>query len=112
MAKGDRSFVLYGKDLDGDAIPDLLIRGKPGLLLYPGRRSKSGKNLVAERPRTLKVFGNKKQKDAQKGMFYTSYRGSRPRAVDLDGDGAYEILVIERGAQGVPARVHLLRVAS
>jgi hypothetical protein len=79
---GDRSFVHYGSDVTGDGVADLLVRGKPGLLLYPGRASTDGSHLVVLEPRT--VDGD----------------GGRPVVADLDGDGAGEILI-----PGSPFRV-------
>ncbi|MDH3786766.1 MAG: VCBS repeat-containing protein, partial [Acidobacteriota bacterium] len=47
---GDRSFVQYGHDLTGDDLADLVVRTEEHLLVYVGRSSKSGKNVVEPTP--------------------------------------------------------------
>ena len=110
VKQGDRSFVAYGSDVTGDGLPDLIVRGKPGLLLFPGRPSRGGASLVEERPRVVR-FAGEDEIATTEGPLFTEYGGGRPRLADLDGDGVREILLVEPGADEVPGRIHVIRIA-
>jgi hypothetical protein len=86
VKNGDENLLLYGDDLDGDGVADLVLRNEEELLVYRGLRSSNGANLVASDPvRRLPMDGDDPP---------------RPRIVDLDGDGRSEIVLArEKGAQ-------------
>ena len=109
VKKGDRDFVQYGADLTGDGIPDLLARGKKGLLIYPGRRSKNGRQLVQDRPIVIRL--TEREKESEDDMFFTYYSGGRPRVVDLDADGRFDILLVYTGNNSAPGIFRLVRPA-
>jgi hypothetical protein len=99
----DRSFVNYGRDLDGDSLPDLLLRTSVGLLVYRGRDSKDGAKLVDKQPLEIPLSAG-----TETGGYYVSIGldhfdawstgdSRRPRLADLDGDGTAEILIVTRG---------------
>jgi hypothetical protein len=99
----DRTFVNYGRDLDGDSLPDLLLRTSVSLLVYRGRDSKDGAKLVDKQPLELPL-----SVETETGDYYVSIGpghfdawstggSSRPRLADLDGDGTAEILIVTRG---------------
>ena len=99
----DRSFVNYGRDLDGDSLPDLLLRTSVSLLVYRGRASSNGLKLVDKQPLELPL-----SVETETGDYYVSIgpdhfdtrstgNPGRPRLADLDGDGAAEILIVIRG---------------
>jgi hypothetical protein len=92
----------------GDGLPDLIVRGKPGLLLFPGKPSRGGSSLVETRPRILRFAGE--EPAATEGPFFTEYSGDRPRLADLDGDGVREILLVEPGSDETPGRIHAIQV--
>jgi len=110
VKKGDRDFVQYGADLTGDGLPDLLVRGKRGLMIYPGRRSKNGKQLVEDDPILVRLTD--REKDSEKDFLFTYYSGGRPRVVDLDADGTHDILLIYTGDSETPGIFRLVRLAS
>jgi hypothetical protein len=110
IKKGDRDFVEYGSDLTGDGVPDLLVRGKKGLLVYPGRRSKNGKQLVEDDAILVRLTD--REKESEEDLFFTYYSGARPRVVDLDADGTDDILLIYTGDSDTPGIFRLVRLAS
>jgi hypothetical protein len=110
VKKGDRDFVQYGADLTGDGIADLLVRGKKGLLIYPGRRSKNARELVAPKPIVIRL--TEREKESEDEMFFTYYSGGRPRVVDLDADGRHDILLIYTGGSEKPGIFRLVRLSS
>ena len=110
VKKGDRDFVQFGADLTGDGLGDLLVRGKKGLLIYPGRRSKNGRQLVENKPIVIRLTEHEKESDDE--MFFTYYSGARPRVVDLDADGRHDILLIYTGDAAAPGIFRLIRPVS
>jgi hypothetical protein len=123
---GDRGMLEYGHDLTGDGLPDLLLRSLDTLLVYAGAASRDGKKLVSREP-AYSVTGQ--------GMRFSEYDdfdisfGPRPggegegaalrfrrvtsgdpRFVDLDGDGATEVVVVNTGAANKGA-LHVIRFA-
>jgi len=107
VKKGDRSYVQYGADLTGDRVPDLLVRGKPGYMLYPGRPSTNGRRLVEEKPRILRLSDLRDDEDEPD---WGGPSSGRPRAIDIEGDGTVELLMVRTGSQHTPGVLHLLRV--
>jgi hypothetical protein len=114
---GDRSFVEFGHDLDGDSRADLLLRNESGtLLLFPSLSSTNGKKLVSSTPRRL-PFGDELEAGASAEMVI-SVGGpptisqilpvSRPRLVDLDRDDRMEMLLARPGNGAEPAELRVL----
>ena len=110
VSKGDRDFVQYGADLTGNGFPDLLVRSKKGLVIYPGRRSKNGSQLVVDKPSVVRLTDRETESDED--MFYTSYTGARPRVIDLDADGRHDVLLIYTGDSATPGIFRLVRPGS
>lgn len=110
VSKGDREFVQYGADLTGNGIPDLLVRGKKGLMIYTGRRSKNGSRLVENKPIVVRL--TEREKESDEDMFYTYYTGARPRVIDLDADGRHDVLLIYTGDSATPGIFRLIRPGS
>ena len=115
---GDRSFLLYGSDLDGDDLPDLLVRARGNLVLHPGLASSNGKKLVAKSARELiqgppslasRATEGKPSASGGISTVHALSVGGRPQLVDLDGDGAQEILLVRVGDDSHPG---VLRVIS
>jgi hypothetical protein len=103
---GDRSLILFDRDLDGDGITDLLIRGADRLRLHRGLTTKNGKKLVDLAARELtwsETFEGDVAVSVQlsgDGSFHawsTPTEVGRPYLADLDGDGRSEILSAQRG---------------
>ncbi len=107
---GDRSLFEYGRDLNGNGRPDLLLADDDGLLLYPGLAFSPGRRLVAGKPErsfrltrwaadhgiTLAVgpggaFANR-----------VSSGGGAVHFQDIDDDGTPEILWTESGSKKEP----------
>jgi len=113
---GDRGVLLYGDDLDGDRLADLLVRTAHDLRLYRGLRSMDGKRLVAAEPRVLPTGGPGPdgapvQITVSVGQTTQVDIGpvpGRPKLVDLDADGASEILVPRRGGADEPGALRIL----
>lgn len=101
---GDRTFIDYGRDLDGDGVADLLLIAGGKVLVFPGAKGAStGKDLVASTPRyalPLPPFGSSGgtlvASLGSDGVSAWAQRGQAgiPRPIDLDGDGRPEILLV------------------
>jgi hypothetical protein len=105
LENGDRSFLHYGHDLDGDETADLLVRGGKGWQLLSGRRSSDGSSLVTESARVLPgrtggAPGTSEVSVSVGGdsLSVSHATGDAPILVDLDGDGRAEVLVPRRGS--------------
>ena len=112
VKNGDRSYVAYGRDLNGDGLFDLLVSDDEQLLLYPGLRSRNGGKLVDTKP---ELILNVHDKDADQEEAVTITVGtagadavqttaltSRPHFLDLDGDGDVEIVFVNAGSGTKP----------
>jgi hypothetical protein len=114
---GDRDFLRYGADLDGDGNADLLLRDDENrLLLYPGLASANGKRLVDKQPRRISLG----PPPGWEEFMYISIGGGetwradlwntrRPRLLDVDGDGREEIVVVQRGSSDRPGVLRIVR---
>jgi len=115
---GDRGILLYGTDIDGDGLPDLLVRGAKGLLLHPGLRSSNGKRVVSDKPRVIPTDdlasepGYTEVVLSEEGLDhrFIGNLSTRPRLVDLNGDGKSEILMTRRGGSSRPAVVRVIHL--
>jgi hypothetical protein len=91
---GDEDVLEYGRDLTGDGIPDLLVKNDDDLLVYGGLESDNGKKLVESVP-SLELPRPRRG-------------GSRPRIVDLDGDGRAEVVLVRRTGKRAGLQVYRL----
>jgi len=115
---GDRSFLRYGSDLDGDDLPDLLLRDEENrLLLYPGLPSPKGKRLVRDKPQRIPLGEAESPSDeivvslGSAGMEVSagSWNDAPVRLVDVDGDGREEIVLTRRGSEDSPGVLSIVR---
>ncbi len=108
VENGDRSYVAYGRDLNGDGLFDLLVSTDEQLLLYPGLPSRNGGKLVDTRPELILDMDAKDpdQEDVVTitvgsdgaDAVQTTALTSRPHFLDLDGDGDVEIVFVNSGS--------------
>ena len=117
MSVGDRSFLDFGHDLDGDGLADLLLRAEDYLLFYPGLESSSGKKLItsdAVQLPSISLGGKMDEIVVEMGArgfrSWTRPAPGRPRLADLDGDGSDEVFVVHRGHHGQPDVLSVLFV--
>jgi len=114
----DRSFTSYGRDLDGDGLPDLLLQSPAGLLVYRGRATKNGERLVETKPLeipfvTESEIGNQYLGIHMDGLeIWTLGNPGEPRLADLDGAGASEVLIVTRAAGGISALLQVVGLAT
>jgi len=79
VKKGEEGFLHYGSDLNGNGHPDLLVRDEEHVLIYAGRASTDGKQLVdTKKPHRVEAH-------------------NEPLLADLDGDGRPELLFLSGG---------------
>ena len=103
VADGDRGFLDFGHDLDGDARPDLALRSGGTFLVYPGSpRDKAIDRAVGKTPsRRIPLPGDLAHGSSQtmsfgpEGLSVDRARGGSgvPRFLDLDGDGRAEAIL-------------------
>jgi|GEM_PF-1863352 len=122
VPEGNRSFIDFSRDLDGDGLTDLVLFQKGNLEIHAGSaRSKKGDDLVEPAARfTLPLVaegavhvnmpqGSEEDmdedadEDGETGALSTFTREGAPRFIDFDGDGRSEIVV--RGGAGGDGRI-------
>jgi hypothetical protein len=104
VPEGDRSFLSFGSDLDGDGLSDLLVSGKGSLRIHRGvaraRRGlpvESAPSAVLALPEGVASLGSSwvgvgadgVQGGSDLALFFA------PRPVDLDGDGIAELVLLD-----------------
>ncbi|MBD3868783.1 MAG: VCBS repeat-containing protein [Acidobacteria bacterium] len=114
---GNRSYVAYGRDLNGDGLLDLLVSADARLLLFPGKESRNGKKLVDDEPE-LVLDVNLPESDQEGSVTINigsdgastvqSTALSIPSFKDMDGDGVAEILMVTRGTWKSPGTFTVL----
>jgi hypothetical protein len=117
----DRSVLEYGKDLDGDRVPELILLGEGGILVFAGSPgSRRGKGLVESKPLCTVPLVSPETATAvtevsvgTEGMDVKPRSASRwtPRIEDLDGDGRGEI-VVTAPLGSRPGRLIVVRLAA
>jgi hypothetical protein len=120
VKQGDRSYIGYGDDIDGDGRADLLLLGKGRLLMYSGADPRRGNALFNAKPsRSVELGSEVYEVDEMRfdvdregfDMYEVARHRDRVRAVDLDGDGSRELIVQRRGGEESPGqRVSVIRV--
>jgi hypothetical protein len=103
---GERSFVGYGHDLDGDGLYDLVVTAKQSVLIYRGRPSPKGEKVVNKDP---VVFSEIDRAHRGEVEVFVGPPGSGefsmrvvlpPRFADVDGDGREEVLFVGGDRRG------------
>lgn len=91
---GDWDVLDYGHDLDGDGVADLVLRARGDFQVHRGIASSTGKKLV--------------ETASSVTLPRARWGGSRPRMVDLDGDGRAEVVVARRSGERAGLQVYRL----
>jgi hypothetical protein len=108
---GQRSFVGYGRDLNGDDLYDLLVMADGRIWLYPGKPSRNGKKLVDDEPEQILDIGERELEQEGSVTITIGTGGastvqsvalSIPSFMDMDGDGVEDILMVTRGTWNIP----------
>jgi hypothetical protein len=117
VPEGDRAFVDFGHDLDGDGRPDLALRSEGALLVYPGSpKDKAIDRPVAKAPSRRVALPDDlahgtgmELEFGPEGMSVDRVRKDpgTPSFLDLDGDGRVE--AIFAGGAGATGRVVIVR---
>ncbi len=117
--EGERAFLQFGPDVDGDGRPDLILFAKRQLLVFPGAEPESAlKKPVASKPsRTIPLAPDlPRPRGVEVSMSLGGFQISRsagglgaPHLVDLDGDGRPEAVFAGDGPTGGRATVVFVR---
>lgn len=105
---GDRFFLDYGADFDGDGLSDLLLRARGGFQVHYGRRSKTGAALFDRNGDEIADASIAASSDGTRTV------GEFAGTADVDGDGRDEIVFV--GARGedesTPGYLRVVRLAA
>lgn len=117
----DESGLLFGPDVTGDGRPDLVVLTDSSLRVHAGR-PRDGKGGVVERRHPVVLpLGDLPSDPSVRGMevgsggarFWSEGGLDRVRAVDLEGDGTFELVRYRAGASAErPGFLQLFRVRS
>jgi len=107
---GDRGLLEYGRDVTGDGLADLIVRGGQTIMVHAGLPSRDGKALVAHTAAISVTaagmdFSDDNDFDFSFGplgggegdgarMRFRRRTSGDPRYADLDGDGRDEMIVV------------------
>jgi hypothetical protein len=122
VADGEKAFMEFGTDLDGDGRPDLLLFAKRELLVFPGSPAdRAIKTPVASRAsRRIPLAPDlPRPRGSSMSIGLEGFRISRssgglgaPHLLDLDGDGRPEAVFAGDGAGGGRVSVVFIRGSS
>lgn len=112
VRNGDRSYLDFGSDVDGDGRPDLLLVAGNRLQIHHGLQTTGGRKLVSAKADASVRMHEGETADrpfdvtiGSTGLWSVSAPDPNrpPRAVDLDGDGVSEIVFSHSGEDGRPS---------
>lgn len=119
IEEGEKAFMEFGPDVDGDGRPDLLLFAKRELLVFPGSEpDRAIQNPVASRAsrRIPLALDLPRPRGNSMSMSLAGFQISRsagglgaPHLVDLDGDGRPEAVFAGDGPSGGRASVVFVR---
>ena len=118
IEEGEKAFMEFGPDVDGDGRPDLLLFAKRELLVFPGSEpDRAIQNPVASRAsRRIPLALDLPRPRVSMSMSLAGFQISRsagglgaPHLVDLDGDGRPEAVFAGDGPSGGRASVVFVR---
>jgi hypothetical protein len=116
---GEKSFLQFGPDVDGDGRPDLILFAKRQLLIFPGSEPERAvqKPVASKASRTIPLAPDlPRPRGSSMSMSLSGFQISRsagglgaPHLVDLDGDGRPEAVFAGDGPSGGRATVVFVR---
>jgi hypothetical protein len=119
---GEKAFMAFGRDVDGDGRPDLILFAKRELLVYPGSEAdRAIQKPVASRasrriplaPDLPRPRGNSVSMGLEGFQIQREWGGlGEPHLLDLDGDGRPEAVFAGDGASGGRVSVVFVRGSS
>ncbi len=115
VKNGERSYLHYGDDLDGDSLPDLLVRREQSWVLHSGLPSSSGKKLVDRRGtalplevREMVLTGVEVQLSSAGVSHFTAVAPRLPQFADLAAGEGRAILLMWEGDGSSPGALQVL----
>jgi hypothetical protein len=116
VKNGEGSYLHYGDDLDGDSLPDLLVRRDESWLLHSGLPSSSGKKLVDRKATTLPLEVQETvltgaveiELSATGVSHFTAVTQGKPQFADFAAGKGRAILLIWPGNSSSPGALQIL----